>query len=199
MEKEIEWLSQLIQDVLEMTALDSGKAVATWEPVSLSTLIEHVSTRYQSQAAAAGLTLASLPLPPDLPTVAGDQARLEQALGEVVENAIVFTPSGGQVTLTVESIANEGRIWAAVTVQDTGPGIPPEEQEKVFERFFRGHLAESGHTPGVGLGLSIAQEIARAHGGRVTVDADWNKPSSLPSPSGKAGSTFKLWLPVSDD
>ena len=190
METELEWLSQLLQDVLEMTALDSGKAVTVWESVSLPIMIENISRRYQDQAVAAGLTLMAEPLPPNLPVVSGDATRLSQALGEVVENAIVFTPSGGRVTLTVDAAADAGQTWVVVAVQDTGPGISPEEQSHVFDRFFRGHLAASGHTPGVGLGLSIAQEIARAHGGRVTVAAVWKHPR------GKTGSTFKLWLPV---
>jgi len=132
--------------------------------------------------------MTAVPLPPDLPVVKGDQARLEQALDEVVENAIVFTSglahsvSGGRVTIQVEAVEGEGATWVTVAVQDTGPGIPPEEQEKVFDRFFRGGLAESGHVPGVGLGLSIVQEIMRAHGGRVEME------------SGNAGSTFTLWL-----
>ncbi len=182
MGEEIDWLIQLMQDILAMTSLDSGKAMTTGEPVALSAVIEDTLTRYRSQAETSGLALTVVPLPADLPVVEGDQARLVQALGEVVENAVVFTPSGGQVTLRVETAEDEGLTWVVVAVQDTGPGIPPEEQEKVFDRFFRGKIAESGHTPGVGLGLSIAQEILRAHSGRVTVE------------SGKAGSTFKLWL-----
>ncbi|MCJ7736870.1 MAG: PAS domain S-box protein [Anaerolineae bacterium] len=182
MGEEIAWLIHLMQDILEMTALDSGKATTTWEPVSLSDIVAATITRYQSQAGTSGLTLTAAPLPPALPVVEGDQARLGQALGEVVENAIVFTPPSGQVTLSVETAEDEGQTWVVIAVQDTGPGIPPEEQDKVFDRFFRGTIAESGHTPGVGLGLSIAQEILRAHGGRVTVE------------SGKAGSTFRLWL-----
>jgi PAS domain S-box-containing protein len=180
-------LTQLIQDTLEITALDSGKAVTTWEPVSLSTMIENVITRHQMRAETAGLALVSVPFSPDLPMVKGDELRLVQALGEVVENAITFTPSGGQVTVEAKAAEVEGRRWAAIAVRDTGPGISPEEQEKVFNRFFRGSLAESGHVPGTGLGLSIAQEIVRAHGGRMTVESEQG-----------VGSTFTIWLPLAD-
>jgi two-component system OmpR family sensor kinase len=84
-------------------------------------------------------------------------------------------------------------------VRDSGPGIPPGEQERVFDRFFRGSLAESGHVPGSGLGLSIAQDILRAHGGRLTVKSD---PAAGATDGTGAGSTFSLWLwtgPLSGD
>ena len=192
MREEIDWLIQLMLDILEMTALDSGKAVTVWEAVSVPVMIENTITRYTSKAETSNLTMMIKPLPPDLPVVKGDQVRLEQALGEIVENAIIFTSesaqsaSGGHVALQVETVEDEGATWVTITVQDTGPGIPPEEQERVFDRFFRGSLAESGHIPGVGLGLSIAREIMRVHGGRVEME------------SGETGSTFKLWLPSSD-
>ena len=77
----------------------------------------------------------------------------------------------------------EGESWVTLVVQDTGPGITAEELPHLFERFFRGRLAESGHTAGTGLGLSIAQQIAQAHGGRITVESTVGK-----------GSTFMLGL-----
>ena len=110
-------------------------------------------------------------------------AGLLQALGEVLENALVFTPAGEEITVEAGS---DGQVWATIAVTDTGPGIPPDEQDKVFDRFFRGHLTEAGDIPGTGLGLSIAHEILLAHGGRITVE------------SGETGSTFRLWLPADD-
>ncbi len=178
-------LSHLVQGILEMITLDSGQAARSWNPVALSTLVQDIATRFQDRAQAAGLSLVLKPLPPDLPVVTGDQLRLGQALGELVKNAVTFTPLGGQVTLRAGSTEHEGRTWVTIAVQDTGPGIPAEEQPRVFDRFFRGLLTESGHIPGTGLGLSMAQEILRAHGGRVTVD-------STPG----QGSTFTLWLPA---
>ncbi|MDY7077241.1 MAG: PAS domain S-box protein [Chloroflexota bacterium] len=186
MEEEITRLIHLIQDILEMTTLDSGQAVTTWEPISLFYVIENIVTRYQSRAEASGLTLVVKPAPPDLPVVKGDQARLSQALEEIVENAIIFTPAGGQVTVETGTAEDEGSLWVTIIVRDTGPGIPPEEQDKVFDRFFRGSLAESGHVPGTGLGLSIADEILHAHGGQATAESD-----------ASGGSIFTLWLRAS--
>jgi signal transduction histidine kinase len=132
------------------------------------------------------LSLAAAPLPSSLPAVRGDQARLTQALKEVVENAVVFTPSGGYVTLQAEAVEGDGQTWVAMSVRDTGPGIPLQEQDRVFDRFFRGSLVDPGHIRGTGLGLCIVQEIIRAHGGHVTVE------------SGETGSTFTLRLPAAE-
>jgi signal transduction histidine kinase len=163
--------------------LDSGQAVTTWEPVPLSAIIQNTITRYQNQARASGLTLAATPLPPDLPLVKGDQARLSQALGELVKNAVLYSPTGGQVTVEAGTVEGDRQLWVTVAVRDTGPGISPEEQERIFDRFYRGRLAVSGHILGTGLGLSIVQEIMHAHRGRVTVESEVGR-----------GSTFTLWL-----
>jgi signal transduction histidine kinase len=120
-----------------------------------------------------------------VPSISGDPARLRQALSEIVENAINFTPPGGKITIVVGTKQTDDRLWVAMSVQDTGPGIPADEQPYVFERFFRGAMSESGNIPGTGLGLSISEAIIKAHGGRITVDSliGW-------------GSIFTVFLPV---
>ncbi len=186
LERQSSRLESLIQDILEMVSLDSGQGVAVWEPLALEGIMGEAVTCYQSQAAARDLLLEAKPVPPDLPVVKGDQFRLEQALKELLENALVFTPRGGTVTLDVALSETHGHPWVTLTVRDTGPGIAAEEKPKLFNRFFRGRLAESGHIPGTGLGLSIVYEIMRAHGGDVTVESEEGQ-----------GSAFTLWLPVS--
>jgi PAS domain S-box-containing protein len=176
-------LIHLIEDILHMTALDSGRAVSVWQPVSLEAVVGIIVDRYRRRAEEVGVALVTLPAPVDLPAVEGDHGRLVQALGEVVENAVTFTPPGGRVTVGTGIIVRDGRRWVTIAVQDTGPGLLPEEQERVFDRFFRGRLTESGNIPGTGLGLSIAYEIVRAHGGRLTVES-----------AVEGGSTFTLWL-----
>jgi PAS domain S-box-containing protein len=191
LDEQVDRLAQLVQDILEMTALDSGPAGISSQPISFSTIIQDAISHFQDRARAAGLNLISRPIPPDLPATMGDQARLGQALGKLVENAVTFVPmqdrDGGQVTIEVGTAEADGQSWITIAVQDTGPGISAEEQERIFDRFFRGRLAESGHVPGTGLGLSMVQEILRAHGGRVTVES-----SGVPG----EGSTFTLWLPT---
>ncbi|NOR82697.1 MAG: PAS domain S-box protein, partial [Ardenticatenales bacterium] len=191
LEDQSDRLGDLIQDILEIIALDSGQAVSVWKPIMLSALIQDVIVRFQSRASAAHLALEANSIPVDLPLVMGDQARLTQALGELVENAIIFageqtgdlTSAGGSVTITLETRTVEEQPWVTIAVRDTGPGIPAEELPKIFERFFRGGLAESGHVPGAGLGLSIAQEVLQAHGGHVTAESQMGR-----------GSTLTLWL-----
>lgn len=176
-------LEVLTQDILDIAVLDSGQRVTVWEPVSLTTLIGDVVTRFQNQVDSSGLTLIITPVSPDFPVVKGDQCQLARALGELVENAIIFTPAGGQVTIDVKAIKDENDHWVTIAVKDTGPGISPDEQERIFDRFYRGKQAESGHIPGPGLGLSYAQAILQAHGGQVTVESEEGK-----------GSSFILWL-----
>jgi signal transduction histidine kinase len=126
-------------------------------------------------------------LPTDLPVVQGDRTLLGRALEEIVENAIVFTLPGGCVSVETKVIEDERRAWVAISVQDTGIGISPEEQERIFDRFFRGSMAKSRRVHGAGLGLSIAQEIVRAHGGRITVQSQQGN-----------GSTFTIQLPLAE-
>ncbi len=185
LERQSTRLESLIQDILEMVSLDSGQGVTIWETLSLATIIGEAMTCYQRQADAGNIILKANPIPADLPVVKGDPFRLQQALKEVLENALIFTPRGGKVTLDIALTEAHGHPWVTLTVQDTGPGIAPEEKPKLFNRFFRGHLAESGHIPGTGLGLSIVYEIMRAHGGDVTVESEESQ-----------GSVFTLWLPV---
>ncbi len=178
----IDWLTHLVQDTLEITVLDSGTSVEAWALVSLPDIVAGVLEGHQQRALAAGVNIEATPFP-TLPAVKGDARRLAQAINELVENAIVFTPPGGQVTIDVGLTQVESEDWVSVTVRDTGPGIPQDEMPRLFERFFRGRLNEAGHTAGVGLGLPIAQKIAEAHGGHMSVESTEGH-----------GSAFTLWL-----
>ncbi len=185
LEKQAAQLELLIQDILEMTVFDSGKTIAERSLIAPEVIIKAVADEYQTHVQSHGLTL-TLPAPGgNLPQVVGDAARLTQALREILENAIVFSPAGAEVRITAEPAGNHPPQWLVITVHDSGPGITEEEMPYIFERFFRGRLADSGHTPGTGLGLSIADEIIRAHGGKITVESKVNQ-----------GSHFMLWLPL---
>ncbi|MBN1285472.1 MAG: GAF domain-containing protein [Anaerolineae bacterium] len=179
-------LVSLVQDILEITALTS--AAIAGRPVALADVIESVALEYGDRARAAGLTLSTTTPGASL-TVQGDFDRLAQALGELTENAITFTPAGGQVTLSLDTQTEDGKPWAVLVVRDTGPGIPPGERERVFERFYRGGIAGSGHIPGTGLGLAIAQAIVERHRGHL----------DLVSPGEAGGATFRIWLPAAGE
>jgi signal transduction histidine kinase len=122
----------------------------------------------------------STEIAPDLPRATMDPDRMAQALGNILSNAIKFTPAGGQVSITAKAAAN----LLSIEVADTGPGIPPEEQQKIFQPFYR---VRQGHriVEGMGLGLSIARDIVTAHGGEIRLQ-------STPEP----GSRFTLQIPL---
>jgi len=185
-DEQASWLQHLVEDILEMASLDSGKALTQWERVEMRTIVDHLTARYADQAEKAGLQLHIPSRGDDLPSIHGDRNRLIQAVSEIMDNAIRFTPPGGTVTLTTDRETHEQREWLTITVHDTGPGIPPDEQPRIFERFFRGGIDDSGQLRGTGLGAAIAQAIVQAHGGRITFGST-------------TGSThFTIWLPFVD-
>ena len=119
-------------------------------------------------------------LPDALPAVLGDANRLEQVVNNLLDNAVKYTPAGGQVELS----AAAGPEVVAISVRDTGPGIPREDQARVFERFYRGDRARASDG-GSGLGLAISREIVQAHGGRIQVESQVGR-----------GTTMTILLPV---
>ena len=118
------------------------------------------------------------------PVVEVDTERMAQVLNNLVENAINYTLTGGEVTVTTAEEVKDDQNWATVRVADTGIGIPQEELPHIFDRFFRGERPRQERMPGTGLGLAIVQEIVALHGGCVTVESDVG-----------VGSTFTVWLP----
>jgi signal transduction histidine kinase len=117
-----------------------------------------------------------------LPSLIGDGDRLAQVFTNLIDNALVHTPEGGEVRLEAE--ASSG--WVAVHVDDTGPGIPPEELSRIFERFYQLDKARSGSGPrGAGLGLAISREIVEAHGGSLEAQSVVGR-----------GSRFTVRLPI---
>lgn len=177
--EEAERLRRLTNELLDLRRLETGALKVRREEVNLGEVAERAAVRFQTQAATAGLHfhVEVSPVPP----VAGDPDRLAQIVVNLLDNAFRFTPAGGSVILRVAP-APEG---VALTVQDTGPGIAPEELPYIWEKFYRGDKARARTTGGSGLGLAIVKQIVELHGGRVAVE-------SRPG----AGSTFRVVLPV---
>jgi two-component system phosphate regulon sensor histidine kinase PhoR len=173
-----ERLRLLIEDLLTVSELESGRVTLELKPVALPPLVEKVFGDFKSRANPKDIQLVNRA--PDL-AVQADIGRLEQVFGNLIDNAIKYGRPGE--TVTVGARAMDG-AQIEIFVQDDGPGIPPEALDRLFERFFRVDKARSREQGGTGLGLSIVKHIVQNHGGRV-----WA--SSLP---GK-GSIFFFTLP----
>ena len=177
---EVDALTQMVNELLELSKIESGQFALALTPVAAYDLLESASQRMQLQAERANLTLR-VECVDDLPEVRIDPQRLEQVLVNLIHNAVKFTRPSGEVVLVADSV--DGFVRFAV--HDTGVGIPAEEVSRIFERFYRVDKSRSGS--GTGLGLSIAKHIVEAHGGKIWAE----------SVEGK-GSTFYFTIPVAD-
>jgi two-component system, OmpR family, phosphate regulon sensor histidine kinase PhoR len=161
---EVDALTQMVNELLELSKIESGRFSLERSPVTASDLLESAVQRMQVQAERANIALR-VDCGYDLPKVLVDSQRLEQVLINLIHNAVKFTRPGGEVTLCAESIPGEVRF----AVRDTGVGIPTDEVSRIFERFYRVDKSRTGR--GTGLGLSIAKHIVEAHGGKIWAES----------------------------
>ncbi|MCL6591525.1 MAG: cell wall metabolism sensor histidine kinase WalK [Firmicutes bacterium] len=193
-DQESDRMAALINDLLALARLDA-KTEMPVEPFDLADLISEVQERFV--AANTTVPLFSVDLPPQpLPRVKANRDQIRQVLINLLDNAFKFTPRGGKITLSVVSRAGareeEGpgeagqpKGFLTVAVKDTGIGIPPEELDRIFERFYRVDKARSREQGGTGLGLSIVKHIVESYGGKVEVE-------SVPG----QGSVFRFTVPI---
>jgi signal transduction histidine kinase len=174
---QIERLRDLVTGLLNLSRLEGQNEAPQKEVVDLTALVQAISEAYASRAEQAGLAF-ELELPAAPLIVQGDPAQLHRALENLLDNAIKFTPSGGEVRLSIRQQIER----VALSVEDTGIGVPPEDRLLLFQRFHRGRNAAS--YPGNGLGLAIVHAIAETHGGAVT------------AASTGRGTCFTLHLPL---
>lgn len=197
MDVEVDGLTQLVRELLELSRIESGQASLRIAPTDVNAVLRQAVERLRAQVDRAGLAIACEEAP-ELPLVPVDADRLQTALSNLVHNAIKFTQPGGEIRVlaraarvrldaTFEILPSEGAgplpTHVILTVSDTGVGIPAEEASRVFERFYKADRARSGG--GTGLGLAIVKHVAEAHGGRTWVD----------SVEGE-GSSFHIALPI---
>ena len=173
-------LSQLIDDLLDVSRMQAGALAIERREMDLARMIDEVGQKIEATMQNREVEFRR-DLPPKFPKIMADKSKLAAALVNLLGNAAKYTPAGGRVTFRVD-IAEEKIEFA---VADTGIGIAPEELPRVFDRFFRSADDRVRDIPGSGLGLSLAQEIARLHGGDLTVDSELN-----------VGSIFRLSLPL---
>jgi signal transduction histidine kinase len=151
----------LVEDILELSRLDAGEGASEREPVDLVELTDEMMSDLRPLADGKSVSL-QWHRPAENLRVLADKNQMQRLVRNLVDNAIKYTPGGGSVTLKLTSPKDDTLI---IQVVDTGIGISPEHQTRVFDRFYR---ADPSHTiPGTGLGLSIVKEIATIHGGNV--------------------------------
>ena len=178
MEGEIDNLTQMVQELLELSRIESGKVPLERRSISPLELVTPAVERMQLQAERAGLNIV-LECPEDLPPVSADPTRVEQVLVNLLHNAIKFTPPGGKITVS----AYREYSKVIILVKDTGVGIAPDALPRIFERFYKADRARSGG--GTGLGLSIARHLVEAHGGQIWAESIVSQ-----------GSTFFFSIPL---
>ena len=165
--EEIDRMAKIVESLLTISRLDSGADGMDLKPVDLSRLAQWTIDQMRLLAEEKSIALCSVQTGP-VPIIA-DAGRIKQVLVNLLDNAIKYTPDGGQVTVSVSSAS--GARLAILEVSDTGIGIPEESLSHVFERFYRSDKARTRESGGAGLGLSIVKAISKAHGGTVTVES----------------------------
>ncbi|CCD87875.1 putative sensor protein [Bradyrhizobium sp. ORS 285] len=179
-------LLTILNDVLDMAKLESGQIAINPTRVDLPVHMKEIVSFYFAQAREKKLELV-LDLAPQVPRyIEVDPMRLRQVLGNLISNAIKFTPSGSIAIVVSYRPADDAEGVIEVAVTDTGIGLSVEQQKKLFRRFAQASEDDQGHYEGTGLGLAICKKLCDAMGGDITVDSNVG-----------VGSTFKFWLPVS--
>jgi two-component system phosphate regulon sensor histidine kinase PhoR len=183
METEVDALSLMVSELLELARIESGRVPLQLQPARPIDLISQPVERLRLQAERAGLSI-TVDSPADLPPILGDPSRLEQVIVNLLHNAIKFTPPGGeiQVRAMLQDIPAQGKR-ILFSVSDTGVGIPADELPRIFERFYKTDRARS--SGGTGLGLAIARHLVEAHGGSIWAESSEGR-----------GSTFYFAIPV---
>jgi len=199
METEIDALTQMVQELLELSRIESGQAALRLAPAAVAQIITPSVERLRPQAERNGLNLQVV-IAEDTPPVLVDVERMQQVVSNLVHNAIKFTPPGGSITVRAQQ-GRDGQIpasarkarplvsggWPVVIVEvaDTGMGIPERDLPRVFERFYKADRARG--SGGAGLGLSIAHHLVEGHGGHIWVESEEGE-----------GSTFFFSLPLAE-
>jgi PAS domain S-box-containing protein len=173
-------LERMVSDMLSVAEIEAGSLKLREGDVRLETLFEELKSDYAAAATEKEITL-TFDLPPKLPVLRGDRDKVAMALHNLIGNALKYTPAGGEVTVSLEESATS----AVIRVKDNGIGIAPEETERVFDKFYRSRDKRVGRITGTGLGLALAREVARLHGGDITVESQLDR-----------GSTFTMVLPL---
>ena len=179
-ESAAERMTNLVDDLLSLAALESGRTAPSFEPLALGKVAAEAAAALMPLAARKSVVLRVEPFH-GLPAVRADREMIKRVLLNLLDNAVKYSADRGLVR--VSASATEGRVTVAVA--DDGPGIPPEAQPRLFERFYRVDKARSRELGGTGLGLAIVKHIVEVHGGSVSVESEPGR-----------GSVFRFTLPA---
>ena len=183
-EKNIDRLTNILNNLLDLSRIESGRIEMKSEELDLRSPIEFILSSLKQQADGKSIQF-KMEVPDELPSVYGDREKIEQILTNLIGNAIKFTPEGGKVSVLVNPFHEEGGM-VAISVRDSGIGIPVDQLEKVFEKFYQVEGSLHRSVSGTGLGLAITKELVEASDGTIWVESEVEK-----------GSTFTFTLPVS--
>jgi signal transduction histidine kinase len=173
-------LERIVGEMLSVAEIEAGSFKVAHDDIRLDAMFEELKADFVQQASDKQMRL-TFALPPKLPVIKGDRDKVMLALHNLVGNALKYTPAGGSVVVDIRT--EDGHL--SVAVKDTGIGINPEDHDRIFERFYRARDERVAKITGSGLGLTLAREVARLHGGDITVESVLNH-----------GSTFTLTLPL---
>lgn len=181
-----ERLTVLVNDLLDLSRIEAGQINLSLQPLNLGDIVNEVMEEIKQLSITDNKTMNfKVDLPPNLPPITGDPGRVQQILVNLLGNAYHYTPADGEIHLKARSVGEDVQI----DIQDNGIGISPKEQERIFERFYRGDNQMVYATSGTGLGLSIVLKLINMHHGRIWVQSSGIKGE---------GSTFSFTLPVYD-
>ena len=182
-EGELDTMTQMVEELLELARIESGEVPLRMTATCIRELVSAPLERLAPLAQREGITLV-VDIPDDLPPVLADAERMQRVVSNLLHNAIKFTQAGGSIQLSAY-LERLPETAVVIQVQDTGIGIPRQDQERIFERFYKSDRARTRHAGGTGLGLAIAKHMVEAHGGHI-----W-----MSSREGK-GSTFFFTIPT---
>lgn len=182
-ESEIDVMTQMVEELLELSKIESGQVPLKLAPTAVSQLILNPIERVQEQANRQNIQL-KVKIPDDMPDVLADSGRIHQVMSNLLHNALKFTDQGGTIEIAAAAKSKQYPNMVVISIKDTGVGIPADDIPRIFERFYKSDRARTRQHGGTGLGLAISRHIVNAHNGRIWVTSRENQ-----------GSTFSFTLP----
>ncbi len=188
-ERNINRLTNILSDLLNLSRIESGKIELKFENIDLKNVVDLAASSLRPHAGVKSIQI-EVEIPESLPAVYGDQDKIEQILTNLIGNAVKFTPDGGKILISAEPISHDQKDgygnMVAISVKDTGIGIPADQLDAVFEKFHQVEGSLHRSVSGTGLGLAITKGLVEAHQGKIVVESEVGK-----------GSAFTFTLPIS--